>query len=180
MASLNKVTLIGHLGADPEVRYTKEREAIATIRIATTETRKSKSGERKEFTEWHRVVFFNRLAEVVGEYLKKGSPIYVEGRIQTRKWQDKEGQDRYVVEIMANEMQMLGSRPSEKDTQQPGHRAVLRISFRFFPTGRSLSLVGSDLPFSSGGCLWNASFSSWPCWQGFMLFCHFFSLRSID
>ena len=120
MASLNKVTLIGHLGADPEVRYTKEREAIATIRIATTETRKSKSGERKEFTEWHRVVFFNRLAEVVGEYLKKGSPVYVEGRIQTRKWQDKEGQDRYVVEIMANEMQMLGSRPSEKDTQQPG------------------------------------------------------------
>ena len=92
MASLNRVTLIGHLGADPEVRYTQNREAIATIRIATTETYKDKSsGERKETTEWHRIVFFNRMAEVAGEYLKKGSPIYVEGRIQTRKWQDKEG-----------------------------------------------------------------------------------------
>ena len=121
MASLNRVTLIGHLGADPEVRYTQNREAIATIRIATTETYKDKSsGERKETTEWHRIVFFNRMAEVVGEYLKKGSPIYVEGRIQTRKWQDKDGQDRYVVEIIASEMQMLGSRPSEKDTQPPG------------------------------------------------------------
>ena len=121
MASLNRVTLIGHLGADPEVRYTKEREAITTIRIATTETRKTKpSGERKEFTEWHRVVFFNRLAEVAGEYLKKGAPIYVEGRIQTRKWQDKEGQDRYVVEIIASELQMLGSRTPEKEVQQPG------------------------------------------------------------
>jgi single-strand DNA-binding protein len=86
MASLNRVTLIGNLGADPEVRYTQSREAIATIRIATTETYKDKSsGERKEITEWHRVVFFGRTAEVVGEYLKKGSPIYVEGRIQTRK-----------------------------------------------------------------------------------------------
>lgn len=116
MASLNRVTLIGNLGADPEVRYTQNSEAIATIRIATTETHKDKSsGERKEITEWHRIVFFNRLAEVVGEYLKKGSPIYVEGRIQTRKWQDKAGQDRYVVEIIASEMQMLGSRPSDKD-----------------------------------------------------------------
>ena len=111
MASLNRVTLIGHLGADPEVRYTQNREAIATIRIATTETYKDKSsGERKETTEWHRIVFFNRMAEVVGEYLKKGSPIYVEGRIQTRKWQDKEGQDRYTTEIEATEMQMLGGR----------------------------------------------------------------------
>ena len=113
MASLNRVTLIGHLGADPEVRYTQNREAIATIRIATTETYKDKSsGERKETTEWHRIVFFNRMAEVVGEYLKKGSPIYVEGRIQTRKWQDKEGQDRYTTEIEVTEMQMLGNRRS--------------------------------------------------------------------
>lgn len=119
MASLNRVTLIGNLGADPEVRYTQNSEAIATIRIATTETHKDKSsGERKEITEWHRIVFFNRLAEVVGEYLKKGSPIYVEGRIQTRKWQDKAGQDRYVVEIIASEMQMLGSRVSEKEAPQ--------------------------------------------------------------
>ncbi len=121
MASLNRVTLIGHLGADPEVRYTQNREAITTIRIATTETYKDKSsGERKEITEWHRIVFFNRMAEIAGEYLKKGSPIYVEGRIQTRKWQDKAGQDRYVVEIIAGEMQMLGSRMSEKEAPQSG------------------------------------------------------------
>lgn len=122
MASLNRVTLIGYLGADPEVRYTKNREAIATIRIATTETYKDKSsGERKDITEWHRVVFFNRTAEVVGEYLKKGSPVYVEGRIQTRKWQDKSDQDRYVVEILASEMKMLGSRPSDGDAPEAGN-----------------------------------------------------------
>jgi len=121
MPSLNRVTLIGHLGADPEVRYTQNREAIATIRIATTEISKDKSsGERKETTEWHRVIFFNRTAEVVGEYLRKGSPIYVEGRIQTRKWQDSAGQDRYVVEIIGSEMQMLGARPSAKDANASG------------------------------------------------------------
>lgn len=121
MPSLNRVTLIGHLGADPEVRTTQNREVIATIRLATTETTKDKSsGERKETTEWHRVVFFNRTAEVVGEYLRKGAPIYVEGRIHTRKWQDKEGQDRYVVEIIASEMQMLGARPSSNDAQASG------------------------------------------------------------
>jgi single-strand DNA-binding protein len=121
MPSLNRVTLIGHLGADPEVRYTQNREAIATIRIATTEISKDKSsGERKETTEWHRVIFFNRTAEVVGEYLRKGSPIYVEGRIQTRKWQDSAGQDRYVVEIIGSEMQMLGARPSAKDAKASG------------------------------------------------------------
>lgn len=119
MASLNRVTLIGNLGADPEVRYTQNREAIATIRIATTETYKDKSsGEKKDTTEWHRVVFFGRTAEVVGEYLKKGSPVYVEGRIQTRKWQDKAGQDRYVVEILASDMKMLGGRPAEADTSE--------------------------------------------------------------
>ena len=121
MASLNRITLIGNLGADPEVRYTQNREAIATIRIATTETYKDKSsGEKKEITEWHRVVFFGRTAEVVGEYLKKGSPVYVEGRIQTRKWQDKAGQDRYVVEILASEMKMLGTRPADDDAPDAG------------------------------------------------------------
>jgi single-strand DNA-binding protein len=121
MASLNRVTLIGNLGADPEVRYTQNREAIATIRIATTETYKDKSsGEKKEITEWHRVVFFGRTAEVVGEYLKKGSPVYVEGRIQSRKWQDKDGQDRYVVEILASEMKMLGTRPADDDAPDAG------------------------------------------------------------
>ena len=111
MASLNKVMLIGNLGADPEVRYLPSGDAVTNIRIATTETWKDKgSGEKKEETEWHRIAFFGKLAEIAGEYLKKGSPVYVEGRIKTRKWQDKDGQDRYSTEIVADRMQMLGSR----------------------------------------------------------------------
>jgi len=103
--------LIGNLGADPEVRYTAGGSAVANIRLATAETwRDRESGEQQERTEWHRVVFFSRLAEIVGEYLKKGSQVYIEGRLQTRKWQDKEGNDRYTTEIVANEMQMLGGR----------------------------------------------------------------------
>ncbi len=108
---VNKVTLIGNLGADPEVRYMPSGGAVANITIATSEQWKDKqSGETKEKTEWHRVVFFNRLAEVVGEYLKKGSQVYVEGRLQTDKWQDKEGKDRYTTKVYGNEMQMLGGR----------------------------------------------------------------------
>jgi len=108
---LNKVTLIGRLGADPEVRYMPTGGAVANISLATTFRWKDKqSGERKENTEWHRVVFFNRLAEIVGEYLKKGSQVYVEGRLQTRKWQGQDGQDRYTTEIIATEMIMLDSR----------------------------------------------------------------------
>ncbi len=108
---LNKVTLIGNLGADPDVRYMPTGGAVTNISLATTFRWKDKqSGERKENTEWHRIVFYNRLAEVVGEYLRKGSQVYVEGRLQTRKWQDKEGVDRYTTEIVASEMQMLGSR----------------------------------------------------------------------
>ena len=111
MASLNKVMLIGNLGADPEMRYLPSGDAVANIRIATTESWKDKaSGEKKEETEWHRVSFFGKLAEIAGEYLKKGSPVYVEGRIKTRKWQDKDGKDQYTTEIVATEMQMLGSR----------------------------------------------------------------------
>ena len=112
MASVNKAILIGNLGKDPEVRYMPSGEAIANVTLATTDTWKDKSGEKQERTEWHRVSFFGRQAEVVGEYLKKGSQIYVEGRIQTRKWQDKEGQDRYTTEIVADRMQMLGSKSS--------------------------------------------------------------------
>ncbi len=108
---LNKVMLIGNLGADPEVRYMPSGEAVTNIRLATTRRWKDRqSGERREQTEWHRVVFFRRLAEVAGEYLRKGSQVYIEGRIQTRKWQDQSGQDRYSTEIIAEEMQMLGSR----------------------------------------------------------------------
>jgi single-strand DNA-binding protein len=108
---LNKVMLIGNLGADPEIRYTGSGSAVANVRLATAESwRDRESGEQQERTEWHRVVFFSRLAEIVSEYLRKGSQIYVEGRIQTRKWQDRDGNDRYTTEIVANEMQMLGSR----------------------------------------------------------------------
>ena len=111
MASLNRVMLIGNLGADPEMRYLPSGDAVANIRIATTESWKDKaSGEKKEETEWHRVSFFGKLAEITGEYLKKGSAVYVEGRIKTRKWQDKDGQDRYSTEVVADRMQMLGSR----------------------------------------------------------------------
>jgi single-strand DNA-binding protein len=111
MASVNKVILVGNLGRDPEVRYTANNLAICTISIATTSNRKSKdSGDKLEETEWHRVVFFDRLAEIAGEYLKKGRSIYVEGRLRTRKWQDKEGKDQYTTEIVATEMQMLGGR----------------------------------------------------------------------
>lgn len=108
---VNKVILVGHLGADPEVRYMPNGGAVANVTVATTESWKDKSsGEQQEKTEWHRVVFFARLAEIVGEYLKKGSQMYVEGRLQTRKWQDKSGVDRYTTEIVASEMQMLGGR----------------------------------------------------------------------
>lgn len=108
---INKVILIGNLGADPDVRYTAGGAAVSNVNLATTESwRDKESGEQQEKTEWHRVVFFGRLAEIVAEYLRKGSQVYVEGRLQTRKWQDKEGNDRYTTEIVASEMQMLGGR----------------------------------------------------------------------
>lgn len=112
MASVNKVILVGNLGRDPEVRYSPDGAAICNVSIATTSTWKDKaSGERRDETEWHRVVFYNRLAEIAGEYLRKGRSVYVEGRLKTRKWQDKEtGADRYSTEIVADQMQMLGGR----------------------------------------------------------------------
>lgn len=110
MASVNKVILVGNLGRDPETRYMPEGGAVTNISIATTDAWKDKNGEKQEKTEWHRVAFFGKLAEIAGEYLKKGSQVYVEGRLQTRKWQDKDGQDRYTTEIVADRMQMLGSR----------------------------------------------------------------------
>ena len=110
MASVNKVIIIGNLGRDPETRYMPEGGAICNISVATTEKWKDKNGEMQEKTEWHRVAFFGKLAEIAGEYLKKGSQVYVEGRLQTRKWQDKDGADKYMTEVVANVMQMLGSR----------------------------------------------------------------------
>jgi single-strand DNA-binding protein len=110
---VNKVILVGNLGADPETRYTAGGSAVTNVRLATTDSWKDKqSGEQQERTEWHRVVFWGRLAEIAAEYLRKGSQIYVEGRIQTRKWQGQDGQDRWTTEIVGNEMQMLGSRGS--------------------------------------------------------------------
>ena len=114
MASINKVILIGNLGKDPEVRYTANGAAICNIGIATTRSWKDKtSGEKVEETEWHRVVFYDRLAEIAGEYLKKGRPVYVEGRLKTRKWQDKDGVEKYTTEVVADNMQLLGGRDGE-------------------------------------------------------------------
>lgn len=110
MASLNKALIIGNLGADPEVRYTQSNTALATFNIATTEKYRDANGEMKENTEWHRIVAWGRLAELAQQYLRKGSPVYIEGSIQTRQWEDKEGLKRYTTEIKATSMQLLGSR----------------------------------------------------------------------
>ena len=148
MASVNKVILVGNLGADPETRYTASGDAVCNIRLATTETWKDKnSGERREMTEWHRVVFYRKLAEIAGQYLKKGSQVYLEGRIRTRKWQDKDGQDRYTTEIEATEMQMLGSR------QGMGAPATDNDTQDYAPAPRkdkpkpSFDDLGDDIPF---------------------------------
>jgi single-strand DNA-binding protein len=156
MASVNKVILIGNLGRDPETRYTADGAAITNITIATSDRWKDKaSGEMKESTEWHRVAFFGRLAEIAGEYLKKGRPVYVEGRLRTRKWQDKDGQDRYTTEIVAENMQMLGSREGmgggspdfEGGNEEP--RAPAR-SAPSKPAGKpasSMADMDDDIPF---------------------------------
>ena len=111
MASVNKVIIVGNLGRDPEIRYTPNGSAVCNVTVATSRVRKNKeSGDKTEDTEWHRIVFFDKLAEIAGEYLKKGRSVYVEGRLQTRKWQDKDGVEKYTTEIVASEMQMLGNR----------------------------------------------------------------------
>src|SRR5437764_13100212 len=126
MASVNKVILVGNLGRDPETRYLPDGGAVANISIATTDTWKDKGGEKQERTEWHRVAFFGKLAEIAGEYLKKGSQVYVEGSLRTRKWQDKEGQDRYSTEIRGDVMQMLGSRAGSGEPREPREPAGQR------------------------------------------------------
>ena len=123
MASVNKVILVGHLGKDPETRYMPNGDAITNATLATSESWKDKqTGEKKEQTEWHRLVFYRKLAEIAGQYLKKGSQVYLEGKIKTRKWQDKDGQDRYTTEIEATEMQMLGSRQPGGQSDQGGYQ----------------------------------------------------------
>jgi single-strand DNA-binding protein len=123
MASVNKVILVGNLGKDPETKYLSSGDAVTNFTIATTESWKDKSGDKKDATEWHRISAFGKLAEICGEYLKKGSAVYIEGKIKTRKWQDKEGVDRYTTEIAADRMQMLGGKPeSEKPAKQESKR----------------------------------------------------------
>lgn len=156
MASVNKWIGIGNLGADPETRFMQNGDAVTNIRIACTESWKEKStGEKKESTEWVRVVFYRKLAEIVGQYVKKGHSLYVEGRIRTRKWTDKEGQERYTTEIEANEMQMLGGRqssesaPSEKPQQRNAQGATKasigdmddEIAFTQHGAGRSWRVI---------------------------------------
>jgi len=145
---INKVILVGNLGADPETRYMPSGGAVTNIRLATTDSWKDKnSGDKQEKTEWHRVVFFNRLAEIAAEYLRKGSQVYVEGRLQTRKWQGQDGQDRYTTEIVANEMQMLGGRGgSGFDSADSGYNAPADTSKKPAPAP-AVDDFDDDIPF---------------------------------
>lgn len=151
MSSVNKVILVGNLGRDPETRYNPEGAAITNVSIATTETWKDKaSGEKQERTEWHRVVFFNRLAEIAGEYLKKGSQVYVEGSLRTRKWTDKEGQERYTTEVVAERMQMLGSRSGQGEAAMREPSPEREPKAAGAPAGRkpgTFDDLDDDIPF---------------------------------
>ena len=134
MTSINKVLLIGNLGTDPEMRAFANGEAVCNLRLATSEQWKDKTtGEARESTEWHRVVLFRRLAEIAGQYLKKGSQVYIEGRLKTRKWQDKDGQERYTTEIEASEMKMLGSMPAAKNMSHPSPASPPTSAMPFDP-----------------------------------------------
>jgi single-strand DNA-binding protein len=152
MASVNKVIIVGNLGKDPEVRYMPSGEAVTNITIATTDTWKDKnSGEKKEATEWHRVVFFRKLAEIAGQYLKKGSQVYIEGSLKTRKWQ-KEGQDHYTTEIVADTMQMLGRREGggspdyDRGERNPGSTSA-PAKAASQPAANSMADFEDDIPF---------------------------------
>lgn len=151
MASVNKVTLIGNLGKDPEVRYVPNGNAVCNVTIATTRKWKNKdSGERQEETEWHRVVFYDRLAEIAGEYLKKGRSVYVEGRLKTRKWTDKDGVEKYTTEIIAEQMQLLGGREDGEQQRQAPQRAAGN-SYAAAKSGRTSAPAQAPAPASSGG-----------------------------
>ena len=152
---VNKVILVGNLGNDPEVRATTTGSRVATISIATSESWMDKNtGQRQEKTEWHRVVFFNRLAEIVEQYLNKGSQVYVEGRLQTRKWQDQNGQDKYTTEVVANEMQMLGGKGGGGDFQSTAPMDPPAQSTQQAPAAKQPAAAGGpdinfddDIPF---------------------------------
>lgn len=146
MASLNKVMLIGNLGKDPEVRYTTSGTAVASFALATSERFKNKSGEWEERTEWHNVVLWGRQAEVAGEYLSKGKTVYIEGRLQTRKWQDKEGRDRYTTEVVGEKMQMLSSRGEGGGGRQGGGKPAGEESYGAYEEPASFN-PDDDIPF---------------------------------
>jgi single-strand DNA-binding protein len=158
MPSVNKVILMGNLGRDPEVRFMPNGDAVCNFSIATTDSWKDKAGERQEKTEWHNIVMYRRLAEIAGEYLKKGRPVYLEGRLQTRKWQTKEGQDRYTTEVIADSMQMLGGRDGAAPAQesQPSSQPEARDEFDQTPSrnnqagssnSNSFDEFEDDIPF---------------------------------
>ena len=134
MASVNKVIVLGNLGKDPDLRHLPNGDAVCNFSLATTESWKDKEGNKQDKTEWHNIVIFRKLAEIAGEYLKKGRPVYIEGRLQTRKWQDKEGKDRYTTEIVADQMQMLGSREEAKEVAKT-------------PASTNFDDMESDIPF---------------------------------
>ncbi|MBP7953554.1 MAG: single-stranded DNA-binding protein [Nitrosomonas sp.] len=144
MASVNRVILIGNLGKDPETRYMQNGDAVTNITIATTETWKDKNGEKQEKTEWHQITFYRKLAEIAGEYLKKGSPVYVEGRLETRKWTDKNGIERYTTGIIANSLQMLGGKPESDSSSDQRYED----SSTTYPKGSSgFDDMEDDIPF---------------------------------
>ena len=148
MASVNKVILVGNLGRDPEMRFMPNGEAVCNFSIATTDSWKDKSGQKQERTEWHNIVIYRKLAEIAGEYLKKGRPVYIEGRLQTRKWQTKEGQDRYTTEIIADQMQMLGGR--EGGGGSSSYDAVDEDQSRPQQTSRPAQAAPAQQPASVG------------------------------
>lgn len=148
MASVNKVILIGHLGKDPETRYMPNGDQVANITVATSEQWTDKAtNEKKEATEWHRVVFFRRLAEIAGQYLKKGSQVYLEGKLKTRKWQDKEGQDRYTTEIHADSLKMLSKRPEGAGGAAPPAAAQRPPTPAASGSGMDFDGFEDDIPF---------------------------------
>ena len=154
MASVNKVILVGNLGRDPETRYMPNGEAVTNCTIATTDTWKDKtSGYKKEATEWHRIVFYRKLAEIAGQYLKKGSQVYIEGSLKTRKWTDKEGQEKYTTEIIADTMQMLGSRQGSGQADEPPRERPAQSSApaaakpQAQPSGSGFNDFEDDIPF---------------------------------
>jgi len=138
MASVNKVILVGNLGADPEIRYTPSGTAVANFRLATHEQWKNKNGEKEERTEWHRIVAWARLGEICGEYLRKGSQVYIEGRLQTRSWEDRDGNKRFVTEVVAQAMQMLGSPRKEGEADSVEER---------YPSEEPITIPDDDIPF---------------------------------